>query len=294
MSKRILWMVAVVITACALSLNALAQPPGPPPPGGFGGLGELGGAFSRPEFVKMLELTPEQIGTLQKSMQEAGETFWAEARKAFDSGTPPTPEERQQRMEKFMDGIQERTSKILKPEQQTKAKEVMFQLSGGLESPAEGPMGIRMLDVLDLTAAQKEQIRKITAERDAEVRKAMEEVRQDSSIDLRTPEGREKSRALREERTKKYNEQITALLTPEQKAKGEKLTAGIPALREKLGIFAPGQQRQRGQQPGRAQGDGYAPGAQSWQPGQALPNGSASPRREGSFPRQDNPPPAPQ
>jgi len=299
MSKRILWIVAVAVTAFALSLSAIAQPPGGPPggglgvppgggpppgmgPGGMGGMmGGFGNPFANPEIVKLLELTPEQVDSLQKSMQEAGTEIREEMRKAFESGTQPNPEEIQKRMEKFMDGIQERTSKVLKPEQQTKVKEVAFQLSGGLETPLMGPLGMRTLDILDLTADQKEKIRKIQADREAESRTARE------GFDFRnaTPEDWEKIRVANEALNKKYAGQITAILTPEQKAKAEKLTAGAPALREKLGIPAPGQPggRQRGQEgQGREQ---YTPGDRSWRPGQGAPNDPPPPPRQGNFPR---------
>ena len=311
MSKRTLWIVAVVITALALSLNTIAQPPGggrgPGGPGGpgfggpgFGGPGFGGGmgpggpgaAFTNPEFAKLLGLTPEQTDTLQKELREAGEKFREEMQGAFQPGTPPNPEDMQKRLDKFLDGIEERTSKVLKPEQQTKSREVMFQLSGGLESPAMGsPIGIRLLNALDVTADQKEKIRKIIADREAENRTAME------GIDFRnmTPEEREKFRADTDVRNKKYTGQIIALLTPEQKAKGEKLTAETPALREKLGIPAPGQpgQGRGGQGQGRREQQG--PGDQSWRPGQTPPPGQGAPPPRGNFPRgNNNPPPAPQ
>lgn len=286
MSKRILWIGVVAVTAFALSLNAIAQPPGSgaPPGMGTGGMGGFGNPFANPEFAKLLELTPEQVGSLEKSMQEAGTEFREEMRKAFESGVQPNPEEMQKRMEKFMDGIQERTNKVLKPEQQVKAKEITFQLSGGLESPMiGGAFGTRMLDTLDLTADQKEKIRKITADREAEARTTRE------GFDFRnaTPEDWEKVRAANEALNKKYAGQITAILTPEQKAKVEKLTAGIPALREKLGIPAPGQPGgRREQQRGREQ---YTPGDGSWRPGQgATGNASPTPPRQGNFPRDGN------
>ena len=292
MKKKILWIFAVVVIVFGWSLNAVAQPLGPPGGttmrGGVGGF-DIGQFFRNPEFVKMLEFTPDQITELQK----VGEEIRAQVQTQMQNiprpepGNPPSPQEMEQRaeqmrkiMETVQDDVQARVSKVLKPEQMTKAREVTFQLSGGLNSPV---LGVRTLETLNLTDTQKEQVRKIMAERDTENRSIMQ------GFDRRnaTPEEWEKFRTEMEARNKKYTEQVAALLTPEQKAKAEKLTAEAPALREKLGIPAPGQpgQRVQGQQRGQ-QGGGYAPGAQSWRPGQDVPNTpSQQPSRPGNFPR---------
>ena len=303
MKKRILWIFAVVVAVCALSYSAIAQPPGgpggPPPggPGGFGGgmrgggvvmgggPGGFGNVFQNPEFAKMLELTPEQIDSLRNVATEVGNDMREKMREIMTPGTPPNPDVFRKEMEKMMDESQTKINKVLKPEQQTKAQEIAFQLSGGLNAP----MGIRTLETLNLTDAQKEQVRKMMSERDAEGAAAMQ------SFDWRnsTPEEREKMRTDNEARAKKYAEQIATLLTPEQKAKADKLTAGADALREKLGMPAPGQRggqqgQQRGQQ-GRQGGQqgGYVPGANSWRPGQEVPNAPPpQPNRPGNFPRR--------
>jgi Spy/CpxP family protein refolding chaperone len=292
MNKRILWIFAVAVTVFALSFNVFAQPPGPGggrgqgmgPGGGMGMAGGAGGfgMLQNPEFAKMLELTPEQTTSLQTAIREAGEKFREEMR-SQQGAAPPTPEQMRERMEKFFDGMQVEVNKVLKPAQQTKARELTFQMTGGLISPV---MGIRTLETLELTDAQKEQVRKIMNDRDAENRAAMQ------GFDFRnaSQEEQEKMRAGMEERGKKYAEQIKAILTPEQQAKAERLTTEAPALREKLGIPAPGQrgaqQGQRGRQ--GQQGPTYTPGADSWQPGRPVPNASPAQdgRRPGNFPRR--------
>ena len=312
MSKRTLWIVAVAITAFALTLNAFAQPggrgqgggPGMGPGGGGPGMGpvgmggEMAQVFQNPEFAKMLEITPEQRTALQGVFQEVGPeiqaTMQAEMQKFRDSGTRPTPAEMGAVMDKVIDGIQAKTDKILKPEQQSKIKEVTFQLSGGLESPALA-MNTRSLDILELNADQKKKIQETMAKRGEESRELFEKMRQDPNFDFRNPESQEKIRAANEELNKKYAEQVKAVLTPEQKAKAEKLTAEVPALREKLGIPAPGQGRQ---QQRRGQGDVYAPNEGSWRPGQQQPQGpppggERQPPR-GAFPRGGGNPPPPQ
>ena len=87
----------------------------------------------------------------------------------------------------------------------------------------------------------------------------------------------------------RFAEQVRAILTPEQRAKVEKLTTETAALRERLGIPAPGQPQQRGQQPGQAPpGSGFVPGQGAWQPGQGTPTPVEGQPRRGSFPRNEN------
>ena len=303
MNKQLFWILTVAITVCALSYSAIAQPPGGPgggrggpggPPGGPGmgpggpgggmGMGPGGPAamFQNPEFAKMLNLTPAQSESLQRVMTEAGNAIREGMQGAFTpGGPPPNPDEMRQRMDKFIDEAQAKIDQVLQPEQRTKMREVTFQLSGGLNM--NSPMaGLRTLETLNLTGAQKEQAQKIMAERDAEVRAAMQAAWQDQSIDMRTQEGREKMRANMEALSKKYADKVTAILTPDQKARGDKLTAAAPELRKQLGLPEPGQGpgQQRGQQGGQR-----GPGANSWRPGQEMPGNAPPPNRPGSFPR---------
>lgn len=267
MNKKVTWIFAVIVTACALSAGVIAQPPGGGPrgPGMGGGPGDI---FRNPEFVKILELTSAQSDEIQKIMQTSMEEFRAEMQR--NPGTPPNPDE----MRKRFEGAQQKVMEVMKPAQQTKARELTFQLTGGLDSPM---LNERTLETLELTAEQKEKIRKLSADRDAEFRTVMQ------GFDWRnaTPEQRQKFGTDNAERTKKYRDQISAILTPEQKGKAEKLSAEAPALREKLGMPAPGQMGQgqrRGQGPPSGDGQPYTPGAGSWRPGQGVPGGDASPQ----------------
>ena len=299
MNKHIFWIVAVAVTICTLSYSVIAQPPGGPgggrgpggpgggpgmgPGGGMGmmmggGPGGLGMVFQNPEFIKMLELTPAQTDSLRNVMTEIGNDMRTQMEQMRAAGTPPTPDEMRQRMERFFGEVQSKVDQVLKPEQQTKIREVTFQLTGGMNSPM---MGVRTLETLNLTDAQKEQVRKITAERDAARMTAMQ------GVDFRnmTPEDRSKMFADGQARDKQFTDKIVALLTPEQKAKAEKLTVAAPELRQKLGMPEPGQGP--GQQRGRQEGSRgpQGPGANSWRPGQEMPNTPSSPNRRGNFPR---------
>lgn len=359
MKKRILWTVAVTITAFAVSLNAFAQPgggqgggrqggqqpgggqqrgqgqnpggpggfmpgggapgmPGQPggpgmgaqpgmPPGGMGfgrmGMGGMGNFLQNPEFAKMLDLTSEQTDALQKIAQDIGEEIRTTIGGFQGTETMPNFNEIGQAIGKITGGAQEKINGVLKPEQRTKASEMAFQLTGGLDSPMVGMMGnFQTLDALALTDAQKEQLTKLLEERNAANLAAI----QDVDIRGMSQAEREAFRTEREAANAKYAEQIKGVLTDEQKAKAEKLTAGAAELRDKLGMTAPGQQGQAGQQRGMQQGNRqpagpYSPREGSWTPGQGTNAGPQQPPQEGNFPRRSggnapppggNPPPA--
>jgi len=369
--KRTHWIIAVAVTAFALSQGAVAQPPPPPGggqgqgsvrgqgsaqvqvfqgvgggqrssgeaqvqvrvqqgtqgmqgppgggPGGPGGIGGIVGLFQNPEIVRELgrELgfTPEQGAELREIMWESRDILRPPSI-SFDSGPltiqrgagdgPQTQtfsirmdsdevrqrmEEGRQRLEAGIDAVQARIDRVLRPEQRERLRDVNFQLSGGLESPVLGtPMGVRTLAALDLTDAQKEEFRKLVGGRQ---RVNFED------FNLRDPGARERLRTAVEAENAKFIEQVKGLLTAEQRAKAEKLTAETPELRKRLGMPEPGQRGQQppgqpGRQPGGPPppppGGGYAPGQGAWQPGQGAPQPAPprQPPRGGGFPRGEN------
>ena len=325
MNKRILWIVAVAVTAFTLSLNTVAQPgygpggprpergPGMGPGGGMGlgmgpgggrmagldaGLGMGPGAMSgigrilqNPEYIKMLELTEEQTSQLQTAMQETMQRAREEFTRDMmgqQGNAMRNPEVFMQRMEQTMDAVEARSREILNPGQQTKARETMFQLTGGLDSPF---LNERALAVVNLSDEQKEQIRKIAAERNAEHFRVVRDM-MEGRLDIRnmSPDEQERLRGEAEARNKRYADQMSALLTPEQRAQAERLTAEAPALRETLGIPTPGERRVGQRQPpprggGRQQSD-YVPGTGAWRPGQGAGTPPREGQRRGNFPRQ--------
>ena len=311
MTKQIFWIAAVAVTVCALSFNAIAQPgggagqrgqgPGMGQGGGMGGGmgqgGGMGGGFGmgmgqgmgpggmggfaqllqNPELANMLEITPDQRGRVEAALR---------AGIADMMRNPPQmggdPAVMRERFEQAFDTVQERVFAELSPTQQARARDVSFQITGGLNSPF---LNVRSLDALGLNDAQKEQVRRITAARAEEMQAAMRELIEEG-VNIRTPEGIERMRAINESISGKYSEQITALLTPAQRTRLNELTAEIPALRERLGIPEPGQPRQpqgQGQGPARIP---FVPGEGSWQPGRGAPptpgGGAPQPR---NFPR---------
>ena len=266
-------------------VDTLAQPPdGPPapPPGGeiMSPTGNINvGAITRnAELAKMLSLTTEQMNALRGIEETFRPTPPAPPTpgQEISRPAPPDPEEARKRADAMWVGVQQ----SLRPNQRTALGEVTFQLGGGLNSPR---MNERLLATLDLTETQKVAIREMVTKREAEAR-AIREVEREAresgiAVDV-TPEQR---RIADEEREKKYADQMKTVLTAEQMSKAERLTAGIPALREKLGMPAqpprPGEHMQ-----GQDQNHDFTPGPNSWQPGQGAPennpNREARPSRE--------------
>ena len=248
--------------------------------------GGPGAIWNNEALAEMLELTPAQREELPRAIREAMQNF-----QQSGAGVPQGPQAWMQRMEQSMDAVQAQINRILNPQQQVKAREAMFQLQGGLESPL---LNARALGAVNITDAQKEQINAIVEARNAENQTAMEGMMR-SGQDFRSmsQEERDRLRTEGEARNKKYADQISAVLTPEQRAKAEQLTAGVPALRERLGIAAPGQPQQRGQQQRGEGGRGSesVPGAGSWRPGQPMPESpgrQGGQRTGGGFPRSTN------
>jgi Spy/CpxP family protein refolding chaperone len=232
-------------------------------------------------FAEMLELTPEQTDNLQIVIEQLGP-------KIPQEGIPPT---------RYQDNnvIRTKLKQVLTPEQLLKHTEMSFQAAGGLDSYH---LNEQLLEVVNLTDAQKNQIRKIAAERQEE-RDAPKRMptppHENASLEERYKY--ESARAAAFEaamqpadpvveaaRTKKYAAQIKAVLTPEQRAKAEKYTAEAPALVEKfMG------KKQDASKPGGRTPYIYVPGVDSWRPGDPLPEGVVPPQRStGRFPRGES------
>ncbi|GHT10138.1 hypothetical protein FACS1894170_01810 [Planctomycetales bacterium] len=291
--KRLLLLAAFLLTIAAVSATAFAQPPGGPGgpdgqrgPRGQRGPGGFGNFFDNAKFKEELKLSDEQVANLKKVAEELRPP--RQPRGGGNTDAPPPMPSREE-FEKRIDEQQARFNQILTPEQQAKFVTLQFQVSGGLDSPF---LGARSLGVLKLTDEQKAKVKAIEDQRSEKARAAFQGFR-----DL-SPEDRTKRFQELEASGKEFAAQLKAVLTPEQLAQGEKLTAEAKAVRENLGLPEPGQRgfggdrgnRQRGGERERPQGgDGYRPGAGSWQPGQGVqgqPQENDAPKRQ--FPRSEN------
>jgi Spy/CpxP family protein refolding chaperone len=299
--RKVIGTMLFVFTVVVFSTITFAQPGGgadrpggrdrgrAPTPGGgnFAPGGGIELLIRNQEIKSQLGLSEEQIGKLGKLSEE----LRAGRGDRRPGSGPPSREELQKFREEFekrLDESQAKINKILTPEQQEKYKTLQFQIVGGLDSPF---LGVRTLEVLNLTDEQKAKLKAINETREAESRAAFEKRGQINWREL-SQEEREKLgaqlQAENEGRTKKFAEQIKTVLTPEQKEKAEKLTAGAKEVQEKIGI---GTRERRGGDDRPARGGGeYRPGQDSWRPGQGTGergNQNRQPRR--TFPQTENP-----
>ena len=274
--KQFLWIAAVAVTAFALSLNAVAQQGGGQRGQGgaqFGGAFGVGGgavslaqlfgatnpnapaggpggganAVNSAELISMLGLTAAETTAVRDAVRPQQR---AQGQGGGGQGQL-SPAERRTRTDAQWAGVES----ALGAEKAKKFKEIFFQANVPTvnpNAPAGAPAPVMNLDVyvlgaLDLTADQKTRINRITDERDAAARAAMQGG--GGGPQQMTPE----MRAAAVERNTKASDAIKAVLTDAQKAKMTELTAGAAALKAKLNI---GQPRQG--QGGARQGQGGA------------------------------------
>ena len=231
MNNRILQVLAVAVTALALSVPAVARPP-------------MEQLLQNQEFLNMLELAPQQTTDLQEAWRESTERHQplvGTLPRPEPNANPPTPEETRKhqeemrlRSETWREESLKRIERVLKPEQRIKLWEIIFQLAGGLNSNSS-MLDELALSALDLTDAQKEQFRKLVEERNAVLGAIRDRAPPEDSPRPGTVRiGAEGMQAITQ-----FTEQFQSLLTAEQRAKAEQLTTEIPALREKLGLPPP-------------------------------------------------------
>lgn len=298
-----------IVSLFALSAMAQDGPGGPGGPGGgrmrgmgMGGPGGPGGMdvtqiFRNDEIKSQLGLTKEQedklTDLLEKNREAMRERFRA-GRQGGGGGERPAPPSREEmdkmrgEMDKMREEIKGKVNQILTPEQQEKVKVMRFQASGGLNAPMLNPDS---LEVLNLTEDQKAKLKAMEDARRDEFQKRMEGQRERDWRGMSEEDRRKAFEELRtqgEARAKEFKDKVVALLTPDQKAKAEKLTEDGKDLHEKV------MQQIRERQGNRRGGDGprrdgdFRPGADSWRPGQGTQqdaNGEKKNRR--SFPKSE-------
>ncbi len=288
--KKISVSLTMVLFVAVLTTSVMAQPGGGRGAGaggrGFGGGGMM---MDNPVVIRELGLSAEQQEKIRTITQEAFQNMQPGQGRG-QGGMRPTAEEMQQRraeLEKRFDELQVKFDEILTAEQVVKHKELQFKMTGGLENNA---IGVRSMAALDLTDDQKKQIT------------ALEEERTRSFVPppFDANQSREERRAAMEElRTKReadnkaYVEKVKKILTADQLAKAEKLTAEGQKLREEMRQNR-GQNRGQGQNrrqggvaaPPMQRGQGaYQPGDESWRPGMGAPGVNREERR--AFPQTE-------
>ncbi|MCL2006088.1 MAG: hypothetical protein FWG73_07980 [Planctomycetaceae bacterium] len=296
MKRHILRSLAVAVAIFALSCNVFAQPDSTLISKQNDGNGNLTHTMVlngsevflwNAEIAEMLNCSPEQ----QNEFQQVLEKFWIQ----YPTENPRTRTQTTQ----LIDDMREEMNQVMTPEQRTQFGEMTFQLAGGLDALF---LDDRTLEILELTAEQKDHVRQIAEERTKAYRIAMGEMRNNLRPDVREGNVFERMAQQREfaldvansEQNKKFAEQIKALLTPEQRARGEKLTADAPALLDKMPLQDHVRENLRGlrvrdaerQEQSEPTAPAYVPGTGSWRPGDAIPERYRQERNtRGRFPR---------
>ncbi|MDR3182228.1 MAG: hypothetical protein LBT89_04775 [Planctomycetaceae bacterium] len=224
---------------------------------------------------KELGLTAEEINKLKAAKVQMMAAVIMEAPKYSNRLKNMSPDEQksvQADLEKEMSRITEHLERFAPPDKKDRIQKLVFQHLGGLENPLVNPA---MLNTFNLTAEQKQKTQAVFDEMKEERKNQMEElfkIREKMTAlgPNITPQEREKLDAERralEERgfatSKRLAERLRAILTPEQRAAEKQLIASRPSFLPQL----PRQMRETASS--RSE---YVPGADSWRPGQPVPD----------------------
>lgn len=208
----------------------------------------------------------------------------------FRSMTEETRESVQADLSRDMGRITEYLNNALPEERKENVKRLVFQATGGLDSPI---VSLHSMEVLGLSETQKGQMKSVfddmREERVAHMEKmlgiAEKVVAAGGQPQSMSQEDQEQLRAegdaLRDQglaMAKKLTERLRQHLTPEQLEKERQLMASRPAFLPPL----PREFRKENQE--KVDGDDAGPGPGAWRPGQELP-GQILEQRSSRFPR---------
>jgi Spy/CpxP family protein refolding chaperone len=199
------------------------------------GRSQRGGGFNRPDPFASLELKEEQ----KKKLDAARQEMTTQMRALFSRDNDTPREERTAKLQKAREAYEATIKKVLTEKQMKKYQEARSaqggrgQGQGQGRRPGQGGAGGRgsSLASLNLTEEQKKKVTAIQTEQRAETTKLFQGLRNGGG-DFQAI--REKMTTLRE----KYDKQIEALLTDEQKKKFKE----IQAQRSQRGQRRPGGQ----------------------------------------------------
>ena len=225
--------------------------------------------------VLMNEDAQKELGVTEDQMKQ-----FTEARDKMRASFPPPqggqgqrpdPNQMMEQMRKMQVEMRANIEKILSKDQIEKLDVMVFQRSGGLNSPMANNESLRALNLND---EQKKMIDSINEKTRAEMGQMFSAGRnpRDMSDDERQAM-RDRMEKAREARAA----EVKAVLTPEQVSKAEKLMDNVPEYLR----MRPGQGGRGGQGGGPGQG-----GFGNWQPGQG--GGATNPNREANRSRQGN------
>jgi hypothetical protein len=189
--------------------------------------------------------------------------------KRFSNATEDDLKSIQTDIENYIQEFVTKIDSIVTPEQQAKAKELVFQMTGGLESPL---LGKDALDVLDLTEEQRKKAEQVIEQTRIDRNEKFEEIMK--LVDARVEKGKDITQEERIEIRKKGEQlmaeinaigkkagsQLKSFLDKQQLKKSDDLLANIPEFLPKLQLA-----NNNAVPP-------YIPGINSWKPGQGVPD----------------------
>ncbi len=257
---------------------------------GFGNTMALLEAADNPNISKELGFTDDQVATMKAAKGEMRVQMLMLAPKyvnRFKTMTDADHQAIQEDIQKELEAINQRVEGLVTPEQKTKARTLVFQAMGGVESPL---INMDALSTLNLTDEQKEKARasfkEMEKERLAQMEeglKLVEKAIEKGGMNM-SPEDRkaieEEGRALQSRiiaTGKKLGDDLRTHLTDEQRNYEKSLIANRPAYLPRL--------------PRQMRGDfteQYSPGLDSWVPGQGTPKDrSDEKKRRRPFPLKE-------
>jgi Spy/CpxP family protein refolding chaperone len=242
---------------------------------------------------KHLNLTEDQTAKLQKIFDDQRANFPRPARGGAN-GAQASDEDRKKyadQIEKYQSDVNKLVAEALTEEQRAKYKVLPFQIAGGLETRF---FNARLFDALDLSEEQKTKFKQLEEETSAEFRKLFTPSDGPRPTADEAQKQRDEFQKKSDELRKSIREKAVALLTPEQKAKAEKLTEESKQLKLQPQRNERGRgDRQRGDRErgdrdrgDRRGGNEYRPNDDSWRPGAGTPENGGNSRRP--FPRRDS------
>ena len=210
-----------------------------------------------------------QLRTLQGEMQLKMMMLVPQYANRFKSMTDADHAKIQADIEKELKEVTDKVTNVVTSEQQQKARTVVFQTLGGLDSPV---MNLDAMSALNLSEEQKNRVKKTFDELEKERLTLLEDGLKlaEKAMKLGAPNlSPEDRRMLDEERLalearafasgKKLGDALRVHLTDSQRELEKKLLANRPGFLPPL----PRQMRPEAEA-------GYAPGADSWRPGQGA------------------------
>lgn len=204
-------LLKTILIACLAAVPSLVRADDPPPQRPAAGHGAASFLQSAREKVDSLNPTPEQ----KEKIAEIFNNAEGDLKRTFADAQNMSPEERRQKFTEFMSGLKEKIAAVLTDEQKAKFESMPLTgpAAGGAAGGRAGQVGERLkaaLEKLDLSAEQKEKVKKLMEEEKAK----MEELRKEAQSGDRQ-KVRDKSMAA----MKEIRDKLTEILTPEQQEK---------------------------------------------------------------------------